>query len=130
MSMEPLQEQACVTQRVVVSQGQEPGVVIAMRDYDRFIERLDGCKPGGWADLWLAGVGVGAALATAALVGVLTLPVTLSGARDVLWALIAAGAVILGLCLFGYLTQRRDHGREIAELKKDLEIRKPKAPTG
>jgi hypothetical protein len=37
------------------------------------------------------------------------------------------GAVILFLYLVGYLTQRRDRGRGISELKKDLEIHKPRA---
>jgi hypothetical protein len=114
-----------VTQRYAVSQSQEPGVVLRMRDYDRLIERLDGCKAGGWADLWLFGAGAGAALVAGALVTALTLPVNQSGTRDVLWVLTGAGVVVLLLCLVGYLTQRRDHGREISELKKDLEIHKP-----
>jgi len=100
--------------------------VIGMRDYNRLIERLDGCKPGGWADLWLAVAGAGAAMVVGALVGALTLPVTLSGTRDVLWVLTAAGAAIFFLCMVGYLTQRRNHGKEIGELKKDLEIHKPR----
>ena len=66
--------------------------------------------------------------AAAALIGVLTLPATPSGTRDVLWALTAFATAIFALCLFGYLTQRRDHAREIGELRKDLEIRKPKVP--
>ena len=101
-----------------------------MSDYERLIERLDACKPGGWADLWLYGAGAGAALATAALVGVLTLPSTLSGTRDVLWALTAAGAAIFALCLFGYLTQRRDHAREIAELKRTWRSASPSLRPG
>lgn len=116
-----------VTQRYAVSQSQEPGVVISMRDYDRLIERLDGCKAGGWADLWLFGGGVGGALAVGALVTAMTLPAAQPGTRDVLWVLTGAGAVILVLCLVGYLTQRRDHGREISELKKDLEVHKLRA---
>jgi hypothetical protein len=127
VSMEPLHEQAYVTRKFVVSQGQEPGVVIAMSDYDRLIERLDDCKPSGWADLWLAGAGAGAALAAAALVGVLTMSVTPSGTRGVLWALTAAGTTVFALCLVGYLAHRRDHTREIRELRKDLEIHRPKA---
>jgi hypothetical protein len=116
-----------VTQRYAVSQSQEPGVVISMRDYDRLIERLDGCKTGGWADLWLFGAGAGAALAAGALVTALTLSVAQSGLKNVLWVLTGAGAVVLVLRLVGYLTQRRDHGREISELKKDLEIHKPRS---
>jgi hypothetical protein len=116
-----------VTQQYAISQTEEPGVVISMRDYDRLIERLDGCRAGGWADLWLFGAGAGAALAAGALVTVLTMPVAQSGVRDVLWVLTGAGAVILVLCLVGYLTQRGDRGREISELRKDLEIRKPMA---
>jgi hypothetical protein len=125
VSIETLQEPVYVTQRYAVSQTQESAVIISMRNYDHLIERLDSCKPGGWAELWLAIAGAGAALAAGALVGALTLPVILSGTRDVLWALTAAGAAILALCLVGYLTQRRDHGKEISELKKDLEILKP-----
>ena len=52
-----------VTWQYFISERREPGVVISAREYERIIERLEGCKPGGWADLWLAGVGVGAALA-------------------------------------------------------------------
>lgn len=115
-----------VTQQYAVSQTEEPGVVISMRDYDRLIERLDGCRAGGWADLWLFGAGVGAALAAGALVTALTLPVAQSGVRDVLWVLTGASAVVLVLCLVGYLSQRGDRGREVSELRKDLEIRKPK----
>jgi hypothetical protein len=127
VSTGPLQEPVYVTQRYAISQNQESAVVIGMRDYNRLIERLDGCKPGGWADLWLAVAGAGAALAASTLVGALTLPVTLSGTRDVLWVLTAAGAAIFCLCMVGYLTQRRNHGKELGELKKDLEIHKPKA---
>ena len=119
-----VQEQAWVTYRYVVSQGQEPGVVLSVRDLDRLIERLDGCRPSDWADLWLALAGAGAALAAGALVGALTLPAALAGARDVLWALFSAGVVIFALCLFGHLTQRHDHGKEISELEKDLKLRK------
>jgi len=116
-----------VTQQYAVSQTEEPGVVISVRDYDRLIERLDGCKAGGWADLWLFGAGAAASLAASTLVTALTLSAAQSGARNVLWVLTGAGAVILVLCLVGYLTQRRDRGREISELKKDLEIHKPRA---
>lgn len=118
-----------VNQRYSVSQSQEPGVLISVRDYDRLIERLDGCKPDGWADLWLAGVGGGVALAVGALVGALTLPASLSAARDILWALTATGAVVFTLCMAAYLTQRRELGAEIDELKKDLEIYKDRAGT-
>ncbi len=122
-----LQGPVYVTQRYAVSQGQEPAVVISMREYERIMERLDGCKRGGWADMWLAGVGVGAALAVAALVGALTLPATSSATRDVLWALTATGVVVLVLCLAAYFTQRRAHGAEIGELRKDLEIHRDRA---
>jgi hypothetical protein len=129
LSIEPSQEAVYVTQQYTVSQSKEPGLVISVRDYDRLIERLESCKAGGWADLWLFGAGAGTALVAGALVTALTLPVTQSGIRDVLWALTGAGAVVLILCLVGYLTQRGDHGREISELKKDLEIHKPRATT-
>jgi hypothetical protein len=118
-----------VNQRYFVSQSQEPGVLISMREYDRLIERLDGCKPDGWADLWLAGVGGGVTLAVGALVGALTLPASLLGARDILWALTATGAVVFMLCMVAYLTQRRELGAEIGELKKDLEIYRDRAGT-
>lgn len=108
-----------------IPQGEEQALAISIRDFDRLIERLDGCKPGGWGELWLAGVGAGVTLAVAALVGALTLPANSTAIRDVLWAVMAAGGVFLLLCLMGYFTQRRDRSWEISELKKDLEMRKP-----
>jgi hypothetical protein len=127
VSIEPLKEPVYVNQQYSVCQSQEPGVLISMRDYDRIIERLDGCRPHGWADLWLAGVGAGVALAVGALVGALTLPVSLTGARDMVWALTVTGTLVVTLCLAAYLTQRREHGAEIGELKKDLEVHKRRA---
>lgn len=124
MSTEP-QESVSVTQRYTVPQGEEPGVVMSARDLDRFVERLDGCKPGGWGELWLTGVGAGIAVAAAASVGALTLPASLAVRIDVLWAATAAGALVTVLCLFGYLAQRRDHAREINELRKDLVMHRP-----
>jgi hypothetical protein len=41
--------------------------------------------------------------------------------------LTVAGAVVFALCLLAYFTQRRDHGREISELKRDLEIHRDRA---
>jgi len=129
MSMEPPSASASVsvTQRYTVPQVEEPGVVISTRDYERLIERLDGCRPGGWGELWLAGVGGGIAVAAATAIGALTLPPTMTGLIGVLWVVTIAGSIIMVLCLVGYLSQRRDHGREIDELKKDLEMRKPGA---
>ena len=81
------------------------------------------CRPHGWADLWLALAGAGAALALGALVAALTAPAALAG---VLWALTGAGAAVFALSLFGYLTQRRDHGRELGELEEELlRLRRP-----
>jgi hypothetical protein len=114
-----------VTWQYVISERREPGVVISVREYERIIERPEGCKPGGWADLWLAGVGVGAALAVGALVGALTLPPNLPGTRDVMWGLVVTGVVVLSLCVFAYFTQRRDRDAEIGELKKGLDLYKP-----
>lgn len=128
MSIEPLPDAVYINQRYSVQQSQEPGVVISVRDYDRLIERLDGCKPSGWADLWLTGVGAGAALAVGALVGALTLPSSLPGVKDVLWTLTAAGALVMLICLAAYLTQRREHSRDITELKKDLVAHKRVVP--
>jgi len=122
----PLRKPVYVTKRYAVPQNQEPAVAIGMADYNRLIERLDECKPRGWADLWLAVAGAGVALAVGALVGALTLPVSVSAVRDVLWVLTAAGVAIFCLCMTGYLTQRHDHGKEIGALKKDLEIHKPR----
>jgi hypothetical protein len=122
VSTEPLQRPAHVNLRYVISRGQEPAALISMREYERLIERIDGCKTGGWADLWLAGAGVGAALAVGAVIAALTVPPALSGTRAMLWALAAAGLAILGLCLAGYLSQRREAAAGISELRKDLDI--------
>jgi hypothetical protein len=121
------QDQVYFTRRYAVSQSQEPAVVIGMRDYNRLIERLDGCRRGDWTDLWLAVAGAAAGLGVSALVGALTLPPAMSGAVGVLWVLMAAGVAMFCLCMIFYLTQRRNHGKEIGELKKDLEIHKPDA---
>ena len=60
-----------------------------------------------------------------ALIGALTLPAAMSGFRDALWAITGGGMIALLLCLAGFFTQRRDHDREISELRKDLENHKP-----
>ncbi len=116
-----------VTQEYAVYRGQEPAVVVGLREWDRITERLDRCRRGGWGNLWLAGVGVGAALAAGAFVGALTLPITSSGIKDVLWAVTVIGVAVLVLCLAAYLTQRHEHGAEIGELLKDLENIRDKA---
>lgn len=105
-------------------------MVISVRNYNRLIERLDGCKPGGWSDLWLTGVGAGFAVMIGALVGALTLPVEMSEIRDTLWAITGCGVMVLLLCLVGYFTQRRNQSREIAELRKDLENHNPRPSAG
>ena len=66
-------------------------------------------------------------MAAATAVGALTLAPTITGIINALWVVTVAGSVIMVLCLVGYLSQRRDHGREIDELKKDLEMRKPRS---
>lgn len=125
MSAEPLDEVVSISRRLRIPQAEEEGVVISLKDYDRLIERLEARKPGGWADLWLAGAGAGGALLAAALVAALTLSTELSGISDAMWAVTAAGAVTLALCLVGYLADHGDRGREIAQLGRDLEIRRP-----
>ena len=75
--------------------------------------------------MWLAGVGAGVAAAAATLVTALSLPANLIGTSDVLWSATVAGALVTVVCFLGYFTQRRDHGKEIDELKKDLEMYKP-----
>lgn len=124
---EPAQQSVLVTRRYAVQQSDESAVVIGVREYERLAERLDACKAGGWGELWLAGAGAGVAVAAAALVTALSLPANLIGISDVLWTATVAGAVVTALCLFGYFSQRRDHGKEINELKKDLEMHKPTA---
>jgi peptidoglycan/LPS O-acetylase OafA/YrhL len=111
-----------VTRRYAIPQVRETAVVIGMRDRDRLIERLDGCKRDGWADFWLAVAGAGAAVGGGALLAALTPPPPMSAPVDVPWVLMGAGTAIFLLCMIGYLTQRRNHGSEIGELKKDLEI--------
>jgi hypothetical protein len=86
-----------------------------------------GVLSAGWAELWLAGVGAGVAVAIGALVGAVALPGAMSGTRDALWAVTGGGMAVLILCLAGYFTQRRDHGKEIAELRKDMENHKPRS---
>jgi hypothetical protein len=109
--------------RLTVRQGVEPAVVISKRQYLRLIERLDGCKQRGWAELWLAGAGAGATLAVGALVGIKTLPQAPEpGARNVLWVMVALGVLAAGICALAYLNQRHNQGKEIDELKRDLQM--------
>jgi hypothetical protein len=121
-----LQSSIVVTQQFAVPLGEQPGVVIGARDLERLIERLDGCKPGGWGELWLAGIGAGVAVAASTAVGALTLSTTLTTLVGILWAVTVAATLVTILCLVGYLTQRRSLAKEITELKKDLEIHKPR----
>lgn len=108
---------------LTVKQEDEPAIVISKRQYARLIDRLDHCKPRGWNDLWLAGVGAGIALAVGALVGIKTLPQAPEpGATSVLWVMVGAGVLFALLCLLAYLTQRQDEGADIEELKKDLKM--------
>ena len=74
--------------------------------------------------MWLALAGTAAGLSVSALVAALTLQRALSGTADVLWVLMATGIIIFCLCVLGYVTQRRNQGKEIGELEKDLEIHK------
>jgi hypothetical protein len=127
VSIRPLKEQALVTHQYVVSQGEEPGVVLGVRDLDRLVERIGACRQSGWTELWLALAGAGAALTVTALVGALTLPADMAGTQGILWALTGAGAAIFALCMCAYLTQRRNHGKQLSELERDLMLRKPRA---
>ena len=128
MSTEHLRESAIFTQRYVVTPGEEQAVIIGIRDYNRLIERLNGCKPGGWADLWLAGASAGVAVLISALVGALTVPTALSGTRDALWAITGGGLIMVLLCLVAFFTQRSSHDREIAELRKIWKTINPSPP--
>jgi hypothetical protein len=114
-----------VAQQFEGSPDPEPVAVIPIRQLDRIIERLDDCKPGGWTDLWLAGLGVGATLALGALVVALSLPSSSSGISSVLWALTATGAVVFLLCLVAYFIQRREHNSAVGQVMRDLEIYRP-----
>jgi hypothetical protein len=119
--------QVFVTRSYAISQSQESAVVIGMSDYNRLIERLDGCKPGSWADLWLTVAGAVAALGVSALVTALTLSPISAATLDVLWVLTATSGAMFCLCLMAYFTQRRIYEKEIGELKKDLAIHLPGA---
>lgn len=121
MTEEPWPELAYVNQGYSVRQSREPGVLISERQYRRYIERLDRCKPGGWSEVWLAIAGAAAGVAGASLIGALSLPPTVpSATRDILWVLTGAGSVIFGLCLIAYVTRRHDYREAIDELKDDL----------
>jgi hypothetical protein len=112
-----------VNRAVGIAQSQESGVTLTEREYKRYIERLDGCKPHGWSDLWLAGAGIGGGLSGAAVVTAIALPSSTPAAdKDILWMLTILGGLMLVLCLIAYFTQRSHHTKEIEELKKDLQM--------
>lgn len=112
-----------VNRPVSIVQSQESGVTLTEREYKRYIERLDGCKPHGWSDLWLAVAGIGGGLSAAAVVALIALPSnTPAAGRDVLGMLALLGAVILVLCLIAYFSQRCRLAEEIDDLKKDFQM--------
>lgn len=101
----------------------EPGLAISKREYARQIERLKGCKPRGWSDLWLAGGGVGSGLAASALVTMMSLdPTAPQGVKAKLWMLLIIGVVVAVLSVLAYFTQQHDRGKEINELTTDMEM--------
>ena len=112
-----------VSNTLDVAESREPGVLIRKREYERLVERVGGCRPSGWGDLWLAVAGIGGGLAAAALVTVIALPASVPGGdEDILWMLVLLGCIVLALCLAAYCGQRHHHGQEISDLKKDLEM--------
>jgi hypothetical protein len=112
-----------VNRAVSIAQSQESGVTITEREYKRYIERLDRCKPRGWSDLWLAVAGIGGGLSGAAVVTTIALPSnTPAAGKDILWMLTLLGAVMLVLCLIAYFSQRSRHTEEIDDLKKDFQM--------
>jgi len=122
-SAPPASNLVTVTNVTTVEQSREPGVLISTRQYKRYLERLEGCTPSGWADLWLALTGLGGGLGVTAFVTRLTLPSTATATeKAVLLMLTILGAVCFVLCMFAYLTQRQQRGKDIKELKTDLEM--------
>lgn len=112
-----------VTNATTVQQNEEPGVLINTRQFNRYLQRLGGCAPSGWADLWLALAGVSCGLAVTAIVTRLTLPPTAPAAqKTVLLMLTILGVICTVLCLGGYFTQREQRAKDINELKADLEM--------
>lgn len=112
-----------VQNATTVQESREPGVLIGARQYRRYLERLGGCTPSGWADLWLALAGLGGGLAITALVTRLTLPSTATATeKAVLLMMTILGVVCVVLCMIGYFTQRQQRGKEIRELKTDFEM--------
>lgn len=112
-----------VNRAVSIAQSQESGVTTTEREYKRYIERLDRCKPHGWSDLWLAVAGIGGGLSGAAIVTTVALPSSTPAAgKDILWMLTFLGAVMLVLCLMAYFSQRLHHAEEIDDLKKDFQM--------
>lgn len=112
-----------VNRTVSIVQSQESGVTLTEREYKRYIEKLDDCKPHGWSDLWLAVAGIGGGLSGAAVVTAIALPSNASAAeKDILWMLTLLGAVMLALCLIAYFSQRSHHAEEIDDLKKDFQM--------
>lgn len=119
-----------VNRGMSLESSQERGVAIAEREYNRLIERLEGCKSTGLADVWLAGGGLGGGLAAAALVTALSLGTSATGSTmDILWMLAILGAVIASLSLGAYFSQRHERNKEINELKTDMEIHRTTTPT-
>ena len=106
-------------------------MAIEESQYERFIERLEGCSPRGMRELWMAFAGAAAGVAAAAAVGAITLSPNLTpGLHTILWILAGAATVVFAVSLFGYFSQRSEEVGSIADLKRDmlLHLRRPLPP--
>jgi hypothetical protein len=108
-------------QTLTVKRTPEPGILISEKLYERLMERLEGCAPQGWPELWLAGAGASAGIAGSAIAGVLTLAPTSTRIGE-LWILAGAGIAITAVCLLAYFALRISHRKKIGELKRDMKI--------
>lgn len=98
-------------------------MAITHREYRRLIERLNACRPRGWADVWLVAAGAGLGLVAAALVTALSLAnATPPATKTMIWMLVPIGGIVFLLSIGAYSAQRRSEGDKITELKKDMEI--------
>ena len=129
-----------VSSSIAIEGSTEPGIVMSLRQLQRYMARLDKCKEP-LSVLWLTLAGLTGGAAITALVGLITLPAPTKpdakiapsttnlsqGTHTTLVAIGVVCAAIAVVSLVAYFTRRSKHADEVDELKKDMSLLLPEA---
>lgn len=114
-----------VSTTITLQNTEEPGVGMTLRQFNRYMERLDRCKEP-LVGLWLAFAGVSAGVAGSAFVGLYALPISglPAGTKGNLEIICGAGLLLACLCLVAYFALRSRQEDAIDQLKQDMNLLK------